>query len=156
MATVQNHDILGLVRRIDRFVVELIRGASSNVSEVIPADLARLKAYLDALRKYKSWVIGQPLLDLPETHPLELLVPEAPVVPDIENESVTDVIVLLNRLRGELTASQSARYSSTMLAFDSSRFDAVVAKVEAFIKDYIEQATPLDLPESSPMAPLSK
>jgi hypothetical protein len=152
---IQNHDVLGLVRRINRFIVELVKSVSSGVSEITGHDRRRLESYLVALRAYKAWVVAQPLLDLPETHPCALPVPAPPEVPELENESVADVLVLLGRLRDELIASQSGRYASTLQEHDSVRFDAIVAKVAAFMRDYVEVATPLDLPESSPATPLT-
>ena len=153
--TVQNHDIYGLVRRINRFIVELVKAASANVSEITGHDQRRLVSYLDALKAYKAWIVGQPVLDLPETHPQDYDVPPNPVVPTLENESVADVVNLLCKLRDELIASQSARYASTMLSHDAVRFDAIIAKVESFLSDYVGTATPLDLPESSPRAELT-
>ena len=150
-----NHDVLGLVRRVNRFIIELAKSVSSGVSEVTEHDLGRLQTYLFALRAYKAWVVGQPLLDLPETHPQSLAVPDPPVVPEIENESLRDVIVLLEKLRDELLASQSARYASTMLSHDAGRFDAIVTKVEKFLTDFVATATPMDLPESSPASDLA-
>jgi len=153
--TVQNHDIYGLVRRINRFIVELVKAASANVSEMTGHDQRRLVSYLDALKAYKEWIVGQPVLDLPETHPQNYELAANPTVPPLENESVADVVNLLCKLRDEMIASQSARYASTMLVHDATRFDAIVAKVEAFLSDYVGAATPLDLPESSPKTELT-
>ena len=154
-ATIQNHDVLGLTRRINRFVTELVKSVSSGVSEMTAHDLTRLRGYLSALRAYKAWVVSQPLLDMPETHPTDLPVPDPPDMPAVENESVADIIVLMSRLRDELLASQSARYASTLIGFDATRFDAIVLKIEKFLDDFVTVATPLDLPESSAASPLT-
>ncbi len=153
--TVQNHDVFGLVRRINRFITELVKAASANASEFMDHDKDRLSTYLNALKAYKAWVVAQPVLDLPETHPQPYQLEENPAVPPLENESVADVVNLLGKLRDEMISSQSARYASTMLTHDAKRFDAIVAKVELFMTEYVDVATPLDLPESSPKTELT-
>ena len=150
---VNNHDVLGLVRRINRFIVELTHAASAGISEMTGHDITRLKTYLTAISTYKAWVIGQPILDLPETHPQVYALPVPPSVPGLDNDSVADILTLLGKLRDEMVAGQSGRYASGLNAHDAVRFDAIVAKVTAFLEDYVELATPLDLPESSPRDP---
>lgn len=152
MVTIRNHDILGLVRRINRFIVEIANAQTAGISGVRTADLERLKEYSAALTTYKTWIVAQPELDLPETHPTDIEIPGPPPLPAIESESVNDVITMLERLRDELVASQSARLATGLMRFDGKRFDAIVDKVNKFITDYIETTTPLDLPESSPTA----
>ena len=66
---VYNDDIAGVYRRINRFLEELQKSASSNVSDVNKFDLDRIKSYIESLTKYIDWIIAQPQLDLPETHP---------------------------------------------------------------------------------------
>jgi hypothetical protein len=150
-AFVYNHDVAGLQRRINRFIEEFAKSQSSPWSEVLAHDFNRAKSYLNALRAYKAWVVAQPQLDLPETHPRQHVLEENPAIPEIENESVRDLVVLFELLRDELINGQSARIGSGLIAFDAIRFDAVVTKTEAFLDDYVAPATPLDLPETSPM-----
>lgn len=148
--SLKNHDILGITRRINRFIEEAQKSASAGISGVSAADLARLNSYLAALVAYKEWVVSQPELDLPETHPVEYAVPAGPEVASTENESIFDVVNLLVKLRDELVLSQSSQLASNLIAHDSTRFDEIVTKVQSFVTDYIEPQTPLDLPESSP------
>lgn len=150
-AFVYNHDVVGLHRRLNRFIEEFSRSQSSPWSEILASDLTRARSYLNALRVYKAWVVAQPQLDLPETHPREYELDANPDIPDIENESVRDLINLFELTRDELVNGQSARVGSGLIAFDAIRFDAIVAKATAFLDDYVEPATPIDLPESSPM-----
>ncbi len=75
--------------------------------------------------------------------------------PNVENEGVNQTIRLMTALRIELVHSQSARLAARLQPFDSARFVAIVDKIESWLADYIEQATPLDMPESSPEEPLS-
>jgi len=90
MAFVYNHDVAGLHRRTNRFIEELQRSASSGGSQVSGHDMTRLGTYLQAITTYTDWVVSQPQLDLPETHPREWELDPNPTVADIENESVVD------------------------------------------------------------------
>ena len=150
---INNHDILGLVRRIHRFQEELIHSVSSGISQFKTHDLTRLRTYLKALVTYKAWATNQPELDLPESHPQAYVLPAGPDVVTTENESVADCLTHLDLLYREIVACQSARRSGGMLPFDSVRFDALIGKMEAFLTDFVDEATPLDLPESSPKVP---
>ena len=150
MAKVNNHDIVGLYNRINRFIVELIKSVSSATSQVNEFDQARLASYLTAVDTYHSWVIGQPHLDLPETAPRDYELEVEPETPETENENVNDLVRLLVLARDELTNSQSARDPANLNKFDSGRLTALIAKSRAFLTDYIVPITPLDLPESSP------
>jgi len=149
---VNNHDIAGLHARINRFIEELMKSVSSGTSQVNAFDQTRLGTYLDAVDTYHAWVVGQPHLDLPETHPRPIELEPDPEIVDVENENVNDTVRMLAIARDELTNSQSARDGSNLNKFDSSRLTAVIAKVRAFLTTYITAATPLDLPESSPQA----
>ena len=153
--TVYNSDVAGLHRRINRFVFEMMKSASSNVSQTSEADQVRLTSYLGALRKYRDWVIGQPILDLPETNQTPLTLDQNPETPTIENESLEDVIRMFETMRDEMDNSQSARVSSNFIEFDTNRLTASIEKIQAFLENYIGEATPLDLPESSPMRDIS-
>ena len=148
---VYNHDVSGLQRRINRFIEEAIHAASNGTSQVSIADQVRMSSYLTAIRQYVSWVVGQPQLDLPETHPREYPLEPNPVVPDVENESIVDLIHHLELARDETVNGQSGRMPSGLIKFDEVRLLAVVDKAERFLVDYVQQVTPLDLPESSPM-----
>ena len=152
---VYNHDVAGLHRRINRFIFELMNAQSSNVSLTKEADQARLKSYLAAIRKYRDWVVDQPELDLPETNERPIILDEEPEIKTVENESVVDVVRMLELTRDELINSQSARNSAGLISFDVSRLTAMVEKVQNFLDNYIALATPLDLPESSPKRPIS-
>jgi len=149
---VLNHDIAGLHARINRFIEELIKSVSSGTSQMNDFDQARLKTYLDAIDTYHDWVLAQPHLDLPETHPRQIELEENPVIPDTENENVNDCNRMLAIARDELIHGQSARNAAQLNKFDSSRLRALTDKVRKFLNDYIKTTTPLDLPESSPQA----
>lgn len=153
--TVLNHDIVGLYDRINRFIEEAQKAASSSVSLTNQFDVDRLKTYLDAIDRYHNWVRSMPQLDLPETTPREYKLLEAPDIVDIENDDMDAVVRMLVLARDEVTNSQSARLGAGMLTPDSNRLIAIVGKARAFVNDYILPTQPLDLPESSPNAPMS-
>ena len=152
---VYNHDVAGIHRRINRFISELTLSASSNISMTNDHDQARLQTYLDAIRTYRDWVVDQPLLDLPETNQRTIQLDANPAQQTVENESIVDVIRMLELARDEIVNSQSARHASGLIPFDEARLTALVEKIQAFLDNYIAIATPLDLPESSPMRGIS-
>jgi hypothetical protein len=118
---VYNQDIVGLYDRIQRFIEEMVKSVSSNLSQTNEFDQARLAQYLNAIDRYHNWIKSQPHLDLPETAPKPYTL-EALVIPsNIENESINDVIRLMEAARDELINSQSARLPAQMLVFDSAR-----------------------------------
>lgn len=145
-----NTDVFGFVRRINRFIEEVFKGASSGVSKTSQFDVARAQSYITALRGYLAWVIGQPELDLPETSSRAIALPASPKIPGIENESLYDLAVLL-----ELANSQSSRLSSNLIPFDAKRLESILNKADAFIANYVLVIDPLDLPETSPAYPMA-
>lgn len=148
--TTYNTDVYGLVRRINRFIEEVIKSQSSGVSKTSVFDVSRMRSYIMAMRAYLAWVTSQPELDLPETGPRPTNLPPSPVIPLIENESLYDVAVLFELARDELANSQSSRMSSNLIGFDAARFTAILDKSEKFIDEYVTAVDPLDLPETSP------
>ncbi len=156
MSIVRNHDICGLQRRLNRFIIELMKCASTSNSQMTAHDQARLKSYIAAIRGYQAWVVAQPQLDLPETSPREYPLDPDPEVPDIRNESVQDCIVLVQLARDEMVSSQSASQPSGLISFDSARLTNVIDKLESLLDTYIAVVDPLDLPESSPNAPIAE
>lgn len=147
---VYNSDIVGLYNRINRFIEEVYKSVSSSTSQYNAFDQTRLRTYLDAIDAYHAWVMNQPHLDLPETHPRQYPLEAAPEVEDTENENVNDLLRMFSLARDELTNSQSARDGAQLNVFDSGRLKAITEKARRFLEDYIVTSTPLDLPESSP------
>ena len=150
-----NTDIFGLIRRMNRFIIEIVKSQSSNVSVTQPFDAQRMLSYLAAITSYQAWVTTQPLLDLPETAPQPIALLPDPELTVIENESLYDLAMMITLARDELKGSQSSRLSTNLMKFDSDRLSAVMLKCNNFINDYISKVDPIDLPESSPMTPVS-
>ena len=151
----RNHDIFGIYNRLNRFIEEMFKSVSSGVSQMNSFDQARLQKYIDNIRGFVAWVIGQPSLDLPETAPREYQLVGAPTIALVESEEVNDIMNMLTVARDEIINSQSSRNPAGLIPFDEARFSAVINKIEAFLKTYVSTLTPLDLPESSPQAPIS-
>lgn len=146
-----NHDVLGLDNRVNRFVREIQDSGSGNTSQYTEADKARLKSYTNATLVYIAWVTDQPVLDLPESFPRTYNFDEPVPVKTVENEMVNDVLNMFRTLQVEIRNSQSSTASNNYLDHDVTRWVKVIGKIDAFIDDYANRVTPLDLPESSPM-----
>lgn len=145
-----NDDIAGIYRRINKFLEELQKSASSNVADINDFDKTRVLSYLASLTAYVNWIVDQPLLDLPETHPKILELESPPELLPVENLMVKDLMRLFERVRDEILSSQSARNATGLISFDEKRMRAVIEKAEKFIDSYVSKVTPIDLPESSP------
>ena len=145
-----NYQIAGLIRRLRRFRFETVKAASSSLAHVTEHDLERARAYLAAVLSYLDWVVSQPQLDLPESTPREIDLGSAEPLNMPENESLVDMMVMYDLLEIEIGNSQSARLGDSIISHDEKRVRAVAAKMESFLKDYVEIHLPLDLPESAP------
>lgn len=152
---VYNHDIVGIYDRLNRFIEEVSKAVSSNVSLTNQFDILRLTTYLDATDRYHAWIKAQPHLDLPETSPKPYVLKAPPIEFEIENEDMDDMLRMLRLGRDEIVHSQSSRLGSGLIRQDSERLTAIVAKARAFLADYIVPTQPLDFPESSPAQLLS-
>lgn len=149
--TTYNIDVHSIVRRYNRFLQEVNKAQSSGVSFTNPFDVARLSSYINSMEAYQNWIVSQPLLDCPETGPIEMDLPVSPTLPVMENESMQDVINLVEIARDEIANSQSSRMPTNLLKFDKERQDSYLLKLRQLLA-YVAAAEPLDLPESSPMA----
>jgi hypothetical protein len=152
---IQNHDIVGLVQRSDRFRYELLKSVSAGTSELNEFDKKRLTDALASLNAYLNWVVSQPQLDLPESNPQDFAVATSPAPAVVESEIVNDIIRIMDVLRIEMVESQSARKAAGLIKFDELRFRSVLTKIGAYLTNYVAGFTPLDLPESSPSVALS-
>jgi len=148
-----NCDIDGIVRRINRAIVEMTKSQSGGVSLSISFDVIRWRTYIQGMITYIDYITSQPQLDLPETHPLPVALPVKPVIPMMENESAYDMAQLFDTMREEIANSQSSRMPSGLISHDEVRIRSYLARATNFINDYITVIDPLDLPDSSPMAP---
>jgi len=150
MTTALNQDIAGFHSRINRAIEEVYKSVSSGVVDYREADKTRVLSYLRAIDEYHNWVIDQPQLDLPESHPKEYVLDNNPVLTVVENDAANDIIRILEAGREELVNSQSARLPAGLISFDSDRNFAIIEKTRKLVVDYIDKVQPIDLPESSP------
>lgn len=149
-----NHDAVGIYDRLARIYTELARSQSAPISGMVTGDKVRLRSYITELRAFQSWVMAQPELDLPESHPRPYVLEEFPSEIDVESEEIATILRLIRAAAVELVNSQSARMPCRLQPFDAARQTAIVDKVEAFLVNFVEKVTPVDLPESSPQEAL--
>ena len=149
MTTTLNHDIAGIHARLNRAIFETHKSVSSGVVDYREADVDRIISYLNGVDAFHNWIIDQPQLDLPESHPKEYILDENPKVGLVENDAANDIVRLLEVAREEIVNSQSARLPAGLIEFDSGRLFAVIEKTRKLVTDYIQNVQPLDLPEST-------
>lgn len=152
---VYNHDIIGFVSRTQRFMKELIGSSSAGVSEMSTFDKARLVKYIAALSKYLSTIQESPECDYPETNKDLWEIKPLLVIPQLENESIMDLLRKMHLICKEMLNSQSARLSARLMPADYQRGLDYIKNISQFISDYIDVAEPLDQPQSSPDAPMA-
>lgn len=147
---INNHDVVGLYNRMNRFLTEMNKSTSSQTSEVNEFDFVRANTFLNAIDNYHLWVINQPHLDLPETSPRTYELEAAVAFEQVENENINDIVRMFTLSRDEIINSQSARLPAGLNKFDSARLTAIIEKIRLFLSEYVDVSTPLDLPESAP------
>ena len=152
---VYNGDVFGIYLRLNRFLEELYKAASSSVPYMSGADQTRLATYLNSVDKYVEWVQAQPELDLPETAPKAYELPAKFAWTRVESDDLDDLLRQFDDAITELTNSQSARQPCRLISYDQARITSYIEKMRRFLLDYIQIVQPLDLPESSPREPLS-
>lgn len=151
-----NLNIKGAAERIVRYREEVARSASAGVTALSTADKKRMFAYLKELRSYLDWVYGLQkdddgdFLDLPESHPKERMVELPEVLAEVENNHLRDVIEYLDVLFEEIMNSQSSRLGAGFLGPDYNRAIAILDSIDSYTAQFIEDNSPMDLPESSP------
>ncbi len=149
-----NSDVYSVFRRLNRYIVEIAKSQSSGISQIMPYDVDRVTSYLKSWRAHLDYIVGQPLLDYPETGPTEIPLPAIAPPTQIENESMYDLVLEIGYARDELTNSQSGRQPSNLMPFDYKRQISYIDKITNQLA-YVAANEPLDLPESSPMVLMS-
>ena len=150
MSEVLNDDIVGIYRRINRYIEELQKSQSSSVGDIKAYDIERIESYIAALSKFIDWSVSSPDLDLPETSPKKTVLENPPAILNVDNLMVMDLVRLLERGRDEIVNSQSARMASGLIKKDLERIRAILDKCSLYINEYVKNVTPLDMPESTP------
>lgn len=147
---VYNHDIASLIERLRDFRKELIHSVSSGLSEFNDFDKNRAYSYLEAVDIFHNYVKAAPQLDLPESSPREIILPDmVPPLPT-ENHDVKYIARMFDVIEIELANSQSARKPMGLMSFDSGRLEANISKIRDYLDNFVTIVTPLDRPESAP------
>ncbi len=145
-----NLDVVYINDKICRYAGEVIKAVSANLAHVNTFDMTRALKYLDDLDAAVAYVLAQPQLDMPETHPRERKLQAFPEVPNMENDELDHTVRLLESARLEVINSQSSRMAAGLQPFDALRVSAMVAKNRAWLLDFVSARSPMDLPETSP------
>ena len=148
---VNNLHVRFVADKVHRFGYELIKSNSANGSYMGNADRVRLESYLNAVDFAINWIESLPELDLPETDPRTYECEDFPTEVDAENEAVNVAVDILRAGWLETVNGQSARRASGMSPHDIKRVRDIVEHCRNFLTEYVANALPLDLPESSPM-----
>lgn len=151
-----NIDIYGLIRRIDRTLLEVGQCQSADQANgLMDADKARILDYMSDDKAYLAYCAAAPTPDCPESHgQWSIPLPPEPdfgrPVETISNDDIVQILHLLKVQRMEIANSQSARLVQGVKDFDRVRFDAGYDRVVKFVNDYISNTQPSDRPESAP------
>lgn len=148
---VNNLHVRFVADKVHRFGTELIKSQSSNDSSFKAADRKRLESYLNAVDFAINWIESLPELDLPETDPRTYACEDFPAEVDAENEAINVAVDILRACWLETVNGQSARRAAGMSPHDIKRVRDVVSHCRNFLTEYVTNALPLDLPESSPV-----
>jgi len=152
---VYNLDVTYLADKLARYAAEVQMSVSSNVAFVNEFDMARLHGYLTDIDSAMAYILAQPQLDLPESHPMLNPIQPFPDMRDMESDEWDHVVRLLRSGYIELVNSQSARLGAGLMPFDARRVSALVAKTRQWLTEYVSKRSPMDLPETSPQQPMS-
>lgn len=145
-----NLDVVYINDKLCRYAGEVIKAVSANLAHVNTFDMARALRYLDDVDAALIYVLAQPQLDMPETHPKERKLQPFPEVPNMENDELDHVVRLLESARLELINGQSSRMAAGLLPFDANRVSALIEKTRQWMTTYVNARSPMDLPETSP------
>ncbi len=146
-----NHDVRMVHNEYCRYIEEVQKAQSANLSMIRDADKARLLTYLDRMVQILDWIVAQPQVDLPESHPDAYELVEFPPLVKVENESLNMLATLMDLARKENANSSSSRAPSGMVSFDEGRQRQYISKMRNLLV-MSDSISPVDFPESSPRA----
>lgn len=150
---VKNHDIIAFDRRIKGYMFQLSNSQSVDNDKLNPADLTRIKEYVEAAKDYLSWITGQDPLDLPHIHPtIVSLAPDLANNTSIKNKNILDIINHLDILRLEAIRCNSRNSANGIDDADANRLTAIITKLENLISNFVEEHDGLDTPEDEVLA----
>jgi len=152
-----NRDLAGLVERIDEVIYEVSKSQSEGLLDIRVADRSRLDQYNARLERYVNWIVSEPQVDAPETHPSECQVTyiSQGEDDDCENKALRDLIRMYRVLMTEMACSASNRMPNSISKHDETRFRAHLSKIRNFLTEYVDDTQPVDMPESQPSSSLT-
>ena len=144
-----NYDIIGGVERFDKVIGEIAQSESADGGANSSFDRTRIDSYNAALRAYMATIASQTgQVDLPHSYPTLYPIEYWSNTLDVQvrNPSVRNLLVLYMQGMEQLSKSASAGHSNGITPHDYQRFLMIMDKIENFLTDYIDQATPIDMP----------
>ena len=144
--TMQNLDITDLINRVDRFILETARNASSTRTETNPHDARRRHEITNRFESRFQLYAAEPELDLPKYHPRPLKCPTPPEIIKIENNDSMQLINMLVALRTELAYSDSGERASGFKDADAVRIQTVIDKLK-IINQAVTDDPEIDTPD---------
>lgn len=142
----QNLDIIDLINRVDRFILETARNASHSRTETNPHDARRRHEITNRFESRFQMYAAEPELDLPKYHPRPLKCPNPPEIYKVENNDSMQLINMLVALRTELSYSDSAERASGFKGADATRIQTVVDKIK-IINEAVTNDPEIDTPD---------
>lgn len=149
---VRNMDIVGAVERADRYAFDMCRFESVMLNEITSFDITRILSYNSAMRAYVDTLAAAPATDNPHSYPgmyhIEYLTKDFDF-DTVKNKGIRDIVRQYVNMWVNLSRGESADRSNGFLTFDLHRFHLHMDRIDYYINSYIQQALPIDLPESS-------
>lgn len=151
VTSVNNLDIAGLIRRIDRIIYEFHHCSSASSSGVRKKDRERFDSWIELLTSYKDDAQGREEMDTPKSHtreyPLEYVSNESRT--GLKNQAIVDIIYMLENMITDLAHSDSAGDPNRLSEHDEQRFNEAIEGIEGFLANHVDEHTPSDMPEQA-------
>lgn len=144
--TMQNMDIVDMINRVDRFILETARNASATRTETNPHDARRRHEITARLESRFQLYAGDPELDLPKYHPRPLECPTPPEIIKVENNDSQQLVNMLVALRIELAWSDSGERASGFKDADIVRIQTMMDKIK-IVNQAVTDDPEIDTPD---------
>jgi len=150
VTSIRNNDLVGAVERIDICVAELAKSESADSGGSQIFDRSRIDMYNSQIDEYMDYVVAQTgKVDLPMTYPtyydIDYISNGLDV--NITNKAMRDLLRLYLQMMEQLSKSGSAGWSNGIQEHDYNRYVMIRDKIQSFLTNYIDQVTPVDMPE---------
>jgi len=152
---IQNLDILDLVYRLDRWLLELQNCVSATRNEFTVPDIKRsLALQADVKRKFAIYKEDDEL-DLPKYHPISRPLPPPPALEIKQNVDVMNLTETIIALRTEMVMSGASERVTSFSKAQAERVGAVLERLDTVLSD-IEENPEVDSPNSPDEKPGDK